>query len=77
MYALHHTAVSVYLFILSQPREEDFQTGVQRHRAKKRKIINSKIGKVKMLKVMLQKRLKTVESKCCSLEHEMLDSPYR
>ena len=28
---------SIYLYILSQPRKEDIQTGKQRHRAKKKK----------------------------------------
>ena len=63
--------LSIYLYILSQPGKEDIRTGVQRHHAKKKEIIKSKIGKVKKLKVMLQKRLKTVKNKCCSLGHEM------
>ena len=45
--------------ILSQPHKEDILTGVQRHRAKKKERIKSRIGKVKKLKVILQKRLKT------------------
>ena len=29
--------LSIYLYILSQPRKEDIRTGAQRHRAKKKK----------------------------------------
>ena len=64
-------SLSIYLCILSQPRKEDIRTGAQRHRAKKKERIKSRIGKVKRLKVMLQKRLKTVKNKCCGLGHEM------
>ena len=39
--------------------------------------IKSRIGKVKKLKVMLQKRLKTVKNNCCGLGHGMWDCPYR
>ena len=39
--------------------------------APRKKRIKSKVGKVKKLKVMLQKRLKTVKNKCCGLGHEM------
>ena len=39
---------------MSQPRKEDIRTGAQRHRAKKKERIKSRIGKVKKLKVMLQ-----------------------
>ena len=60
-----------HLYILSQPRKEDIRTGAQRHRTKKRERIKSKIGKVKKLKVMLQKRLKAIKNKCCGLGHEM------
>ena len=63
--------LSIYLYILSQPRKEDIRTGAQRHRAKKKERIKSRIGKVKKLKVMLQKRLKTVKNNCCGLGHEM------
>ena len=35
-----------YLYILSQSRKEDIRTGAQRHRAKKKERIKSKIGKV-------------------------------
>ena len=42
--------ISIYLCILSQPRDEDFRTGAQRHRAKKKERIKSKIGKVIKLK---------------------------
>ena len=34
--------LSLYLFILSQPFEEDFQTGVQRHRTKKKERIKAR-----------------------------------
>ena len=57
--------------MLSQPRKEDIRTGAQRHRAKKKERIKSRIRKVKKLKVMLQKGLKTVKNKCCGLGHEM------
>ena len=50
------------IYILSQPREEDIRTGVQRHRAKKKGRIKSNIGKVKKLLVMLQKRLKQLKT---------------
>ena len=30
-------SLSIYLYILSQPRKEDIRTGAQRHRAKKKK----------------------------------------
>ena len=64
--------VSIYLCILSQPRKENIRTGAQRHRAKKKKErIKSRIGKVKKLKFMLQKRLKTVKNRCCCLGHEI------
>ena len=66
-----------YLCILSQLCKEDIRTGAKRHRAKKKERIKSRIGKVKKLKVMLQKRLKTVKNKCCGLGHEMRDCPYR
>ena len=56
---------------MSQPRKEDIRTGAQRHHAKKKERIKRRIGKVKKLKVMLQKRLKTVKNKCCGLGHEM------
>ena len=52
--------MSFYLHILSQPRKENIRIGAQRHRAKKKERIQSKIGKVEKLKVMLQKRLQTV-----------------
>ena len=45
----------------------DIWTGAQRHHAKQKERIKSRIGKVKKLKVMLQKRLKTVKNKCCGL----------
>ena len=61
----------ICLCILSQPRKEDIRTGAQRHRAKKKERIKSRIGKVKKLNVMLQKRLKTVKNKCFGLGHEM------
>ena len=48
----------IYICILSQPRKEDIRTGAQRYRAKKKEKIKSRIGKVKKLKVMLQKRNK-------------------
>ena len=61
----------LFLCILSQPRKEDIRTGAQRHRAKKKERIKSRIGKVKKLNVMLQKRLKTVKNKCCGFGHEI------
>ena len=63
--------MQIDLYVLSQPRKEDIWTGAQKHHAKKKERIKSKIGKVKKLKVMLQKRLKTVNDKCCGLGHEM------
>ena len=54
-----------------QTRKEDIRTGAQRHRAKKKERIKRRIGKVIKLKVMLQKRLKTVKNKCCGLGHEI------
>ena len=57
--------------LLCQPRKEDIRTGAQRIRAKKKERIKSRIGKVNKLRVMLQKRLKTVKNKCCGLGHEM------
>ena len=68
---------SIYPYILSQSRKEDIRKGAQMHRAKKIERIKSKIGEVKKLKVMLQKKLKAVKNKCCGLGHEMLDCPYR
>ena len=65
------SVLSIYLCILSQPRKEEIRTGAQMHHAKKKEKINSRIGKIKKLKVMLQKRLKTVKNKCCGLGHEM------
>ena len=46
-----HIYLSIYLSILSQPRKEDIRTGAQRHRAKKKEIIKSRIGKVIKLKL--------------------------
>ena len=43
----YYNILSIYLYILSQPRKEDIRTGVQRHRAKKKERIKSRIGKVK------------------------------
>ena len=34
--------LSIYLFILSQSRKEDFRTGAQRHRAKKKERIKAR-----------------------------------
>ena len=45
--------LSIYLSTLSQPRKEDIRTGAQRHRAKEKERIKSKIGKVKKLKVIM------------------------
>ena len=36
-----------------------------------KKRIKNRIGKVKKLKGLLLKRLKTVKNKCCGLGHEM------
>ena len=69
--------LSIYLYILSQPRKEDIRASAQRHHAKKKERIKSKIGKVKKLTVMLQKRLKIVKNKCRGSGHEMWDCPYR
>ena len=41
--------LSIYLFILSQPCDEDFRIGTQRHRAKKKERIKNKIREVKKL----------------------------
>ena len=59
------------IYIESQPRKKDIRTGTQRHCAKKKERIKSKLGKVNKLKGMLQKRLKTVKNKCCGLGRVM------
>ena len=56
-------SIFIYLYILSQHHKEDIRTGARRHRAKKKERIKSKIGKIKKVKVMLQKRLETVKKK--------------
>ena len=66
----------IYLSIDINSSEEDCRAGAQRHRAEKKKE-NSKKGKIKKLKVMLQKRLKTVKNKRCGLGHAMWYCPYR
>ena len=67
--------LSIYLYILPQPCKEDIGTGSQRHRAKKKERIKSKIGKVKKLKVMLQKRIKTVNNEKKDNKQCLSDTP--
>ena len=71
MFKLCQMRRSIYLYRLSQSRKEAIRTGAQMHRAKKKERIKSKIGEVKRLNVMLQKRLRAVKNKCCGLGHEM------
>ena len=59
-YTFSCVCLSIYLCILSQPCEEDFRTGAQQHRAKKKERIKSKIGKVKKLKSYVTEEAKSV-----------------